>query len=93
LDVPKEWQQALIEVRLPPELWLKVKLFRQGRQLDVQRRTIQKRDCIVAEWERSDPGYYQLRLEWGSTVEELRVIVLPEKITLDAFTGSPEFMV
>lgn len=87
LDVPKEWQQALIEVRLPPGLWLQVKLFRQGRQLDVQRRTIQKRDCIVAEWERSDPGYYQLRLECGSTVEEEQSItILPEKITLDAFT-------
>jgi hypothetical protein len=86
LEVPKEWQPALIEVRLPPDQRSQVKLFRQDRQLDVQLRTIQKQDCIVAEWERSDPGYYQLRLECGSTVEKRIVTVLPEKITLDAFT-------
>jgi len=86
LDRQKEWQRALIEVRLPLDQWSQVKLFRQGRQLDVQRRIIHGQDCIVAEWERSDPGYYQLRLECGSTVEELRVTVLPEKITVDAFT-------
>ncbi len=86
LDRPKEWQRALIEVRLPLDQWSQVKLFRQGRQLDVQRRIIHGQDCIVAEWERSDPGYYQLRLECGSTVEERIVTVLPEKITLDAFT-------
>jgi Uncharacterized conserved protein len=84
LEVPKEWQPAWIEVRLPPNQLQKVQLFRQGRQLNLQQH--QGRDCIVAEWERSDPGYYQLRLEWGSTVEELRVTVLPEKISLDAFT-------
>jgi hypothetical protein len=86
LDAPKEWQPALIEVQLPPERWLQVQLFRQEQRLDVTRRVIGGQERIVAEWEQSNPGHYQLRLEWGNTVEKRDVTILPEKITLDAFT-------
>lgn len=86
IAAPQEWRPAWIEVDLPAAEWESVTLFRQGQKLDVGLRKFQGQTRILAEWERANPGHYQLRLErHGEQLKERTITVLSRKIAPEAY--------
>ncbi|MBD2005554.1 MULTISPECIES: DUF2357 domain-containing protein [Cyanophyceae] len=85
LDAPLEWQAGFLEVQVPKDKWEEVQLWRQGEELPVFLKRLGKKARVLADWPRSNPGYYQLRLEYQGEVEEQIVTVWPLKISREAF--------
>lgn len=85
LEAPAEWRPALLEVRVPPEQWEEVQLWLQGKELPLSLKRLGKKVRVLADWPRSNPGYYRLRLEYQGEVEEQTITVWPQKISREAF--------
>ncbi|MBW4649418.1 MAG: restriction endonuclease-like protein [Kastovskya adunca ATA6-11-RM4] len=85
LELPAEWQPALLEVRVPVEQRKEVKLWRQGTRLSISLQEIKGKERILADWSLSNPGYYRLRLEYQGKVEDQIITVWPQKISREAF--------
>jgi predicted component of viral defense system (DUF524 family) len=85
LEAPLEWQPGFLEVQVPKDKWEEVQLWRQGEELSVFPRRLGKKVRVLADWPRSNPGYYQLRLEYQGEVEDQIVTVWPLKISREAF--------
>src|SRR5688500_1029987 len=81
LEAPTEWAPALVEVLVAPAEWEHVRLWRQGQPAVLYLRVLAGKVRVLAEWPRSDPGYYRLRLEGGGESEEQTVTVHPQKIS------------
>jgi hypothetical protein len=77
----------LVEVQCPSDRWADVSVFRQGVPLLLGVRKIAGRVCLVAEWTRTGPGRYLLRVVLGSTVHDEIVDVRPTKISSADFAG------
>jgi predicted component of viral defense system (DUF524 family) len=85
LNSPSEWQQAFIEVYIPQAQWEEVRLWLQGKELELSLKRLNTKTRVVTEWPRSNPGYYRLRLEYQNEVEEKFIVVWPQKISREAF--------
>ncbi|HEY9637113.1 MAG TPA: DUF2357 domain-containing protein [Coleofasciculaceae cyanobacterium] len=85
LEAPLEWQPGFLEVQVPKDKWEEVQLWRQGEELSISLKRLGKKPRVLADWPRSNPGYYQLRLEHQGEVEEQIVTVWPLKISREAF--------
>jgi hypothetical protein len=85
VEVPTEWTPALVEVLAPANAWSEVQLFIQDRSVDVYLRNAGGQPRLLADWQRSGPGHYRLRLEVGSETEVLVATVAPRKISAAAF--------
>jgi hypothetical protein len=85
LEAPLEWQPGFLEVKVPKDNWEEVQLWRQGEELPVFLKRLGKKARVLTDWPRSNPGYYQLRLEYQGEVEEQIVTVWPLKISREAF--------
>ncbi|NER20297.1 MAG: DUF2357 domain-containing protein [Symploca sp. SIO1C2] len=87
LEAPLEWQLGFLEVQVqePQKQWKEVQLWRQGEKLQIVLTSLGKKDRVLADWPRSNSGYYQLRLEYQGEVEEQIVTVWPRKISREAF--------
>lgn len=85
LEAPLEWQPGFLAVQVPKEQWEEVRLWRQGEELPVFLKRLGKKARVLTDWPRSNPGYYQLRLEYQGEVEEQIVTVWPLKISREAF--------
>ena len=82
--VPKEWAPGLIEVRADVEGWEEIRLWRQTESLPVYLKRLGGEVRILADWPRSDPGRYRLRLESPEGAEERVLIIQPRKISPEA---------
>lgn len=82
--VPSEWTPGLIEVRGALEGWEGIRLWRQTEQLPVYLKRLGGEVRILADWPRSDPGRYRLRLESAEGNEELTVTIRSKKISPEA---------
>ncbi|MEI6206699.1 MAG: DUF2357 domain-containing protein [Desulfuromonadales bacterium] len=82
---PAEWSTSFVEVCLPLEDIDSVALFLQGREMNVIRSRQFGTAMLLANWERSNPGSYRLRLVHGGTVYEEKVTIRPQKISFDSF--------
>ncbi len=82
---PSEWMPALIEVLVPTGVWEDVDPRRQGQDLPVFLHRFGDQVRVIAEWPRSGTGHYRLRVEWRGLVEEQILIIMPQKISLDAY--------
>jgi hypothetical protein len=84
---PREWEPMLVEVRCAADRWADVTVLRQGVPLSLGVRRIAGRPRLVAEWPRSGPGQYHLRLVVGRAVHDVTVEVRPAKITSSDLAG------
>jgi len=82
---PAEWSTAFVEVCLPLEEMDSIALFLHGRELNVIRSRQFGTPMLLANWERSNPGNYLLRLQHGTAVYEEKVTIRPQKISFDSF--------
>lgn len=82
---PREWEPAWVEVDVPVAEWTAAELTRNGVELPLGLRRIGGWPRVVAEWPRSGPGNYRLRLVTGGDAFERSVAVAPAKISGDAF--------
>ncbi|GET38046.1 DUF2357 domain-containing protein [Microseira wollei] len=86
LESPSEWETAFLEVRVPKTQWEEVRLWLQGKELEIYpKRFSDKKARIVAEWPCSNPGCYKLKLEYQGEAEEQIITVWPRKISREAF--------
>ncbi len=85
LEAPLEWQPGFLEVKVPKDNWEEVQLSRQGEELPIFLKRLGKKARVLTDWPRSNPSYYQLRLEYQGEVEEQIITVWPLKISREAF--------
>ncbi|OUL23292.1 hypothetical protein BV378_21660 [Nostoc sp. RF31YmG] len=85
IEAPLEWQTAYLEVLVPPENWRQAQVYVQDKKLPLYLRDLAGKERVLADWERSNPGYYQLRLDYKGEIEEKVITVLPQKISREAF--------
>jgi hypothetical protein len=85
LDVPSEWMPALVEVLAPAEDWEQIRLSRQGHALPVYLRRLGDQVRMLADWPRSGPGHYRLKVELPDQIEEDNFTIQPQKISPIAF--------
>ncbi|MGA9381226.1 MAG: DUF2357 domain-containing protein [Phormidium sp.] len=85
ITAPLEWQPALLEIKVPVEERKQVQLWRQSNRLSTFLQELNGKERILANWERSNPGYYQLKLEYKGEIEDYTITVWPEKINRESF--------
>jgi hypothetical protein len=85
IEAPLEWQPAYLEVLVTPDHRREVQIYLQGKKLSFYLRDVAGKERVLADWQRSNPGYYQLRFEYQGEIEEQIVTVLPQKISREAF--------
>lgn len=85
LPVPLEWTAAQIEILLPAEDWSNAALKLQQRELPIRLAKAAGRIVMVAEWPQSNPGHYNLDLNWPGGEERRIVTVAPKKISESSF--------
>src|SRR5215211_7459097 len=85
VDAPREWSPALVEVLVPIDRWVEVRLWRQEEELPVYLKRLGGQPRILADWPRSGAGRYRLRLEWLGETEERIVAVGPQKISSESY--------
>jgi hypothetical protein len=87
IAAPGEWAPARVEVLVPATSWEQVALFCQGGPLPLLLAHLDGRARIVAEWPRSGPGHYRLRLTRANEATyERSVTIAPHKISPAAFS-------
>lgn len=84
IEAPFEWQKAYLEVLVPFDNWQKVKICLQDKLLSLSLRNINGKLRILADWQRSNPGYYLLKFEYQGEIEEKIITILPQKINREA---------
>jgi hypothetical protein len=77
---PREWEPCLLEVIDSLDVWDEVELTRNGLPMQVGLQKIGGVKRVVAEWHRSDPGQYEIRLG-PENPETVWLKVEPQKIT------------
>jgi hypothetical protein len=87
---PKEWSEALLEIRhkevkLGETDWTAFQLLRNGSPMALRREQVGGRVRTVAPWPRSGPGHYELRLRGPGTKREARISIWPKKITREEY--------
>ncbi|MDZ8223454.1 DUF2357 domain-containing protein [Nostoc sp. ChiVER01] len=85
IAAPSEWQPAWLEVNVPQEKLQQTRLWLQDKKLPLLVMDLSGKFRVLAEWPRSNPGYYQLRLEYQNEIEEQTIAVWPQKISREAF--------
>src|SRR5215207_2061662 len=85
LSEPVEWRPLLIEVRVPVARWEDVRVDRNGERLPVSLRRFAGRPRVLADWPRSGPGRYRLRVVLDGATTELDLDVRPAKLSADDF--------
>lgn len=85
IEAPLEWQPAYIEALIPSENRREVQVYLQGQKLSFYLRELAGKERVLADWQRSNPGYYQLRFEYQGDIKEQVITVLPQKISREAF--------
>ncbi|MEQ9486106.1 DUF2357 domain-containing protein [Coleofasciculus sp. F4-SAH-05] len=85
LQAPLEWQPGFIEIQVPKNKWEEVRLWRQGEELSISLKRLANKARILADWHRSNTGYYRLRLEYQGEIEEQIITVWSQKISRTAF--------
>ena len=86
IDSPSEWVPALIDLEVPWDTWLDVRVYLQNKKLDVH--PIQAGDgspIVIAEWPRSGPGHYRLETKIGESVTRSDVTIRPSKISEESY--------
>lgn len=86
LDDPIEWEPARLKLKFHPDQWEQIKVWRNGNHLNVRLENINGKKLILADWQRSNPGKYQIKVEFNGEIEEQVITVLPRKISPEAFT-------
>ncbi|MFB2936263.1 DUF2357 domain-containing protein [Aerosakkonemataceae cyanobacterium BLCC-F154] len=86
LNAPREWEPAHLELKFPPDQWEQIKVWRNGNHLDPYLKKINGKKHIIADWQRSNPGNYRIKVECNGEIEEQVITVLPRKISPEAFT-------
>ncbi|MEH2302002.1 MAG: DUF2357 domain-containing protein [Nostoc sp.] len=85
IEAPLEWQPAYLEVLVPPDNRRKVQVWLQGKKLSLYLRDLAGKERVLADWQRSNTGYYRLQFEYQGKIEEQVITVLPQKISREAF--------
>ncbi|MFW9260401.1 DUF2357 domain-containing protein [Nostoc sp. CALU 546] len=85
IEAPLEWQPAYLEVLVNPDNRREAQVYLQGKKLSFYLRDVAGKERVLADWQRSNPGYYQLRFEYQGEIEEQIITVLPQKISREAF--------
>jgi predicted component of viral defense system (DUF524 family) len=85
IDGPIEWEPALIDVLLPESDWQRVELFRQAQKLTVYATWLAGQVHVLANWELSGPGHYQLSLRCDAFSEEQTLTVRSSKLGQQAY--------
>ncbi|MDQ3694440.1 MAG: restriction endonuclease-like protein [Chloroflexota bacterium] len=85
LAAPVEWTPALIELLIDSAAWEAAQLTLQGDPIPVSLRRIDGQARVVAEWPRSGPGRYRLRLITDGESDEQILTIAPRKIGFDAY--------
>ncbi len=85
--VPREWSPALVEILVPHQDWEKgeVRLWRHGEALPVYLKRLNGQVRVLADWPRSGPGHYRLRLELSGGDEAHTFTIQPTKISPEAY--------
>jgi len=74
LGVPIEWTPCMLQIPVDPTRWASVTAHVNGRPMSVSARVVGGVERVVAEWERSGPGRYEIIAvagddEWKRTVK------------------------
>src|SRR3954451_15604599 len=80
VESPGEWSPGLVEVLVPAEEWAEVRIWRQGEPLEVFAKSVGGEKRVLAEWPRSDTGYYKVKVEAAGWQEERVIELWPQKI-------------
>lgn len=86
VESPAEWSTGFVEVCLPLEEWDSIALFLHGRELNISQTRQFGTPMLLANWERSNPGSYRLKLVHDTNVHEENVTIRPQKISSDSFS-------
>lgn len=87
VDVPREWEPALVEVLIAPARWEEVRLHFQGGELPLYLQKLRGELRVLADWPRSGAGHYRLQLlrDTESAAENYVVTVRPRKLSSEQF--------
>jgi hypothetical protein len=88
INVPREWLSSFIEIVVDIEDWRGLRLFLQGKPIRLRLENHNGRDQILADWERSGPGNYELRLfHHEEEIDHKAVRISPRKISNESFAA------
>lgn len=82
---PREWTPMWVEAQIPLGDWESAELVRGESALPLTLRRLAGEVRVLAEWPRSGPGNYELRLRSGRTLSRQTLTVHPEKIDEGSF--------
>lgn len=85
LEAPDEWTPAWLQVLVAPSNWQQVEVFRNEQPLAVSLRSLGGEVCVIADWLRSGPGHYPLRIVCAGHESRETVTVGPRKLPRGAF--------
>jgi predicted component of viral defense system (DUF524 family) len=86
IEGPSEWTPALLEVLVhDAEERKEVELRVQGEVVQVYLRSVAGKERVLADWPRSDCGYYRVGLEMPGWREERTFTIWPQKISRDEY--------
>src|SRR5215212_4789991 len=86
LTAPAEWAQGFVEVAVPSELWEQARLECDERTLPLSLQRVGAARRVVARWQPSGTGHYELRLFLpDGSVERITWTIEPTKISLSAY--------
>jgi predicted component of viral defense system (DUF524 family) len=85
IPAPREWRRGLVALDIPIEDLPQTRLVRNGEPLPLVAKPDGVGLAVLAEWPLSGTGRYRLILEAGSYQETRDVIVVPEKISVEAY--------
>jgi hypothetical protein len=87
LGYPEEWQDGVLEVPCPQEVWQDAQMTVNGRRLELFVQRLAGRTRVLATWERANAGHYHVKAMWpGHKVEET-FTVRPSKLSDQAFSA------
>src|SRR5205823_3235563 len=81
LGSPQDWQPAFVEIFVAPEAWQSVRVERNGEPLPVSLQVIANQARVLAQWPRSGPGWYELRVVIDADSAAVRFPIKPAKIS------------
>ncbi len=77
----------LLEVQVSPQVWDRVRVYVAGRPLSVTLRKIDGESRVIAEWPRSGPGAYRVRVDAEGRRRDHVFTIRPSKMSMDDFTA------
>lgn len=85
LGLPQEWQDGVLEVPCPEELWQDVRLTINGHRLELFVQRLGGKPRVLAPWERANAGHYHIKAVWHDHEVEDRLTIQPGKLSPQAF--------